>query len=502
MASPADSPSPPAREAPAWPLAVALLLVVAAGALLWNTEQINDVAWQLWVGRQLAHGVALYTDILEVNPPLWFWVAVPIVELGQLLSISAYHVLIVCILALDVAALLLVRRLCRDLQSGTLIVLTFPLITIFAFFDMFGQREHLALITTIPYLVLVARRTEGLESSRTMAVACGALAAFGIALKPHFLLVPVALEIPLLIRTRCVTLRPELLTLGASLSAYLLSTVLFASAFFDANFPMLRIYQRWGNPLTYQLSQPVVSMAFLLTAGRLLYGRSRSSVAQAAFLVGLAFLAAYFFQGKGWRYHEIPAMGCFALAVVAEAERFRPVATSPRTIAIVTLAALLVLNLSSPPIRAIWINDHLDAQRATSDLQPGDVVAALPGAQYWPIPEERHFVWPSRHMVYWLLMYANGASASERFDPETAKLIQNDLHNAAHDLACNPPRRILESRAGPGFPESGLVHLLSDDPEFAQLIHSYRRGPDYGDFATYDRVGQVPSRPATCRPIY
>ena len=182
MASPADSPSPPPREAPAWPLAVALLLVVAAGALLWNAELVNDVAWQLWVARQLAHGVTLYTDIIEVNPPLWFWAAIPVVDLAQLIGVSSYHVLIASVLALDIIALLLVRRLCRDLQSGVLIVLGFPVITLFAFLDVFGQREHLTLIAIVPYLVLVARRSVELATGKTIAIVCGILAAFGIAL--------------------------------------------------------------------------------------------------------------------------------------------------------------------------------------------------------------------------------------------------------------------------------------------------------------------------------
>jgi len=498
MASPAGSLSPP-RKPPAWPLAVALSLVVLAGALLWNTEQINDVAWQLWVARQISHGVALYTDILDVNPPLWYWVAVPIVELAHLLNTSAYHVLVVSVLALAIVALLLVRCLCRDLQSGTLIVLTFPLITLFAFFDMFGQREHLALITTIPYLVLVARRTDALKSSGTLAVVCGALAAFGIALKPHFFLVPIALEILLLLRTRRLTVRPELIALAALLIAYALSMALLAPAYFTANLPMLRIYQSMHNPLTYQLSQPVVGMACLLLMSLLLYGRPRSSVAHAALITGLAFLVVYFLQAKGWRYHEIPAMGCFAFAIVAEAERFRPRAVSLRISAAMTLAALLMLNLAAPPVRAICANDHSDAQRATSDLRPGDVVAALPGAQYWPIPEERHFLWPSRYMVFGLLTYASGGGEP---GSEEAKLLQDTLQNTAHDLACNPPRRILEARSEPGFPETGAVHILSAYPEFAQLIRAYRRGPDYGMFATYDRVDRVASRPAKCRPIY
>ncbi|HEX7851022.1 MAG TPA: hypothetical protein VF485_14930, partial [Sphingomonas sp.] len=82
MDFPVNSLSTTAHRARNWPLAVALLLVVAAGALLWNTELINDVAWQLWVGRQMAHGVVLYADIVETKPPLWFWVAVPVVDLA------------------------------------------------------------------------------------------------------------------------------------------------------------------------------------------------------------------------------------------------------------------------------------------------------------------------------------------------------------------------------------------------------------------------------------
>jgi hypothetical protein len=436
---------------------------------------------------------------------LWFWVAIPIVDLAQLVGASGYHVLIPCVLALDAVGLLLVRRLCRDLQSGVLIVLGFPVITLFAFLDVFGQREHLTLIAIVPYLVLVARRAEGLEVSRTIAIVCGVLAAFGIALKPHFLLVPIALEILYVARVRRLTFRPEMFALGGLLVGYALSALLFARAYFVTVVPMVALaYQGYNPPILDQLNQFVVTMACLLLLSLPLYGWPRSSVAQAALIAGLAFLVAYFLQGKGWRYHGVPAMGCFTLAILAEAERFRWRAASLTQRMALVLAALAILSLVFPLVQVLRQDIRPNALLATRDLKAGDVVGVLStgGARYWPIPDERHFIWPSRHMTYWMLIHAINASRTGPPSPALATLIHDVRRNAVDDFACRPPRRILEDRYNVGFLKTGLVHYFSADPDFANLMHAYRRGPDYGEFATYDLVGQIAYHPATCRTIY
>jgi len=497
----AQGPPPSERVPPDWSLAAALLLMAAAGALLWNAELVGDVAWQLWVGRQLAHGVALYADIVETKPPLWFWMAIPVIDLARSLEVSAYHVLVASVLALDVVALLLVRRLCRGMQSGAWIVPGFPVITLFAFLDLFGQCEQLTLITVAPYLTLLARRAAGLPAGLPVAITCGVLAAFGIAMKPHFLLVPIALEIPLLVRQRRLTFRPEMIALATILVGYALSVLLFARAYFDA-MPMLMIYQGMHNPLSYQLSNPAVAMAVLLLLGLLLHGRLQSSVARAALIAGLAFLAAYFLQGKGWRYHAIPTMGCFAFAVTAEAERFRR-----RAVPLAGRAALMLVGLAMicPVVSlagGMRIPDDADALRATSDLLPGDVVAVLSGGDYWPIPEERRLVWPSRSVTYQDLFYTVGAARAGQSNPAIAMLIGDIQRSIVHDLACNPPRRILGDRYDNRYLKTGLVEFLSTDPDFVQLMRAYRRGPDYGEFTTYDRVGQIDDRPMNCRTIY
>jgi len=505
MASQAHNLPSSAGRASIWALAVALLLVVVAGALLWNAAMVNDVAWQLWIGRQLAHGATLYTDIIETNPPLWFWAAIPVVDLAQLIGARPYHVLILSVLALDVAALLLVRRLCRDMQPGVAIVLGFPVVTLLAFLDVFGQREHLTLISIVPYLILVARRAEGLGSGRVLSIVVGVLAAAGIALKPHFLLVPLALEMLLLVRARRVSLRPEILALGVFLIGYALSVLMFASAYFLTTVPMMTLaYHGYDQPILDLLHRPAVAMACLLLLSLPLYGWPRSSLAQAALVAGLAFLAAYLLQGKGWRYHGLPAMGCFALAILAEAERFRWRAALLTQRAALVLAVGAALCLVLPLVEAVRHDNRTNALLATRDLKAGDVVGVLStsGGRYWPIPEERHFIWPSRYMTYWMLIDAIDASRAGSRNPSLATLIRNVRRNAVDDLACHPPRRILEDRYNIPFLKTGLVRFFSVDPDFARLMRAYRRGADYGEFATYDLVGPIAYRPATCRPIY
>ena len=68
----------------------------------------HDIAWQLWLGRQLGHGVGLYSQLVELNPPLWFWMTVPIVWLSERAGISDLSGLVTFfVLAIALSATLL-----------------------------------------------------------------------------------------------------------------------------------------------------------------------------------------------------------------------------------------------------------------------------------------------------------------------------------------------------------------------------------------------------------
>ena len=60
---------------PLW-LALAVTALVTVCRMAGTVD--SDVAWQLWIAGRIHAGAHLYTDIVEVNPPLWFWMALPV----------------------------------------------------------------------------------------------------------------------------------------------------------------------------------------------------------------------------------------------------------------------------------------------------------------------------------------------------------------------------------------------------------------------------------------
>jgi hypothetical protein len=103
--------------------ATALFSLALAGILiagLWAMLQLTptgDIVWRLYVAEQVAQGKVIYQDVIETNPPLWFWAALPWHYLGQMLGVTPYQVLAVGVTGLAMAALWAFNSLTRDLIS-------------------------------------------------------------------------------------------------------------------------------------------------------------------------------------------------------------------------------------------------------------------------------------------------------------------------------------------------------------------------------------------------
>ena len=91
---------------PLW-LALALAALLTAFRLTGTVD--SDVAWQLWIAGRIHAGAHLYRDIIEVNPPLWFWMASPVERAASILDLPIVSVLVVevgLLVALALATLL------------------------------------------------------------------------------------------------------------------------------------------------------------------------------------------------------------------------------------------------------------------------------------------------------------------------------------------------------------------------------------------------------------
>jgi hypothetical protein len=102
-------------------LGVVLSLIVLPGP---------DLLWRLYIAEGLLNGKVMYRDLLEVNPPLWFWAALPAAWLGQDTPILAYHALIGLNMAVMVSATFLLFHLAKKTLGPSTAAAGF----------MFGQR--------------------------------------------------------------------------------------------------------------------------------------------------------------------------------------------------------------------------------------------------------------------------------------------------------------------------------------------------------------------------
>src|SRR3954454_7357201 len=93
------------------PLAVALAITALITVLRLSGTVDSDVAWQLWIAGRIHAGANLYTDIVETNPPLWFWMAVPVERLAALFHLRIESVLVVAMGALVALSLAATNRL-------------------------------------------------------------------------------------------------------------------------------------------------------------------------------------------------------------------------------------------------------------------------------------------------------------------------------------------------------------------------------------------------------
>ncbi|MEA3078626.1 MAG: hypothetical protein QOF05_34 [Sphingomonadales bacterium] len=488
------------------PLVIALVLTFVATALRLGGGVDSDVASQLWIAQRIHEGARLYRDIVEVNPPLWFWMAVPIERLAALLHLPAASVLIGAFGLLVALSLTATDRLLPHIVPArrTLFLAYAALILAAMPWMHVGQREQIVLIGALPYAALVAARREGRPVQVLLAIAVGAGAALGFALKHYFLIVPAALELWLLssLGRRWRPFRPETLAIAGVGAAYA-AALLVERDFLTRMVPLVRLaYGQFGPRSFSQLLNPYVIVglgifAFLAAHARILRGRA-APLATALFVAGLAFAATYFIQFKGWPYHTIPLLGCGSLALAALlAETVSP----PRLLRILAPAILTLPLVTSASEAMHPMPPNPDALDAVAGLAPGDAVGFLTTDTAIPysVSLQYGFRDPSRYNGIWMMHAVVDNELHGNPDPRIAEFGRQVVANTVVDFRCRPPRRIIAERPRPGQWGFDIIALYGRDPHFMELLSHYRVR-SRTSVETYELVSPwAPPPPSNCR---
>jgi len=474
----------------------ALALVILA--LFWGRMINHDTAWYLVATREWLGGAALYTGLVEVNPPLNFYFTLPAIGLADLFGISdsngeylALALLIFLILqwcsviARDELGFSTARRLL--LLGGLAAALTVPAL------KHFGQREHVMIILTLPWLLGELTATPAPLKRR---ISRAMVAAFGICLKPHFVLFPLMVTALLALRQR--SLRPFISASNLTFLAVGLSYVGFVAllhpSYLSHIVPVAQeVYGAYGAPFnsvlhSIRVELILVALAVVVAAS----GGLRQWQDAALFaVVALAGLSSYVIQGTGFSYHALPFRAFAIIAcyfVILRSTRPNPAAIS----ALIVVAGLIGMNIergfyrnypAQEIARVAQEQGKVDSLMVlSSHVYAGPSAAIASGAR-----------WVSRYPTNWLVPGAMNRLAVTDCTraPDSCARLQaiaaiNRTDNIADIAAARPDLLVFDLSTGyfdtPGF---SWADFMAEDPAWPNILNRYTKIEETNRFVFY-----------------
>lgn len=287
-----------------------------------------DVGWLLIASKRLLAGGSYARDFFELNPPLILYLYAPAVWCTALLHLSPSIGLRLYVFCLATLSIFLSRNRLQAIfsqkeglvvEAGTLLLaglfLVYPL-------SGFGQREHLVILLTMPYFLLLASRLEGSRRCPLpLALLIGAMAATGFCIKPYFLLVFVCCELYgcwVERRVRAV-LRPESLLVVGLAGLYPIAVWIGHPDYLQKVLPLVvaNYYRETRTPLALMLNNknlvtPFIAAGFVFLAWPWLTCRKLMWV----LLIAISgFLLVFWWQHVGYLYQMIPVLVMSVLAI-------------------------------------------------------------------------------------------------------------------------------------------------------------------------------------------
>jgi hypothetical protein len=491
----------------------------------------HDQMWLLYCARQVLRGTELYgPELMESNPPLIVWISLLPAWLGEHAGLAAsfFLKLLVLLVAAGSAwwAQALLQRV-RKLNRAQTLWLLFSFVVLFgtATARDFGQRDHLLALLCLPYVASVAVRLLGGRIPWFEAVALGLAAGIGLCLKPHQGLLFLAMELLLIFRAKNLrsVLRPEVFLIPLCGAAYLAGVVYFTPRYIAVLLPLLRdCYWAIGHRTLPQLAGDAIELHILALAAFVLWLRAgkdtpHRTIATVFLLAGVASTLAYYAQGTGWYYQQLPAIGFFGLALAfLLMDRVATWKLSLSQFAVAGSSALVVLALA---LTTHFMGYPFTAERALpiSDPDPAllsglpagtpiyimttDLDTTIPPVMKW------NLTWASRMPHMWMLpavLRGERHAPQDRVPTRLTSQRVTELDRIQHilvadDLDLWQPRIVLVERCyDPAMHcqvledlHPNLLAWFSTDAHFRDAFSAYVPAGSRGRFDVYERRGHA-----------
>jgi hypothetical protein len=476
----------------------------------------GDAAWLLHVGTQVLHGARPYADILEINPPLAIWLSAGSAALSQAFRLdpaAGYRLVVLAVIGgSTIASAGILRARFGDApvrRAGLLLAQWLVLLALPA--GYFGEREHLALALTLPYLFAVDARVHGLPLPGSKERLAGIAGAIGLAIKPHFLLVWLAIMAYEWSRSprRAIPFHRLNVAIATALLVYAAAAILLAPDYLPLVRRLGPAYQEfssrpWLEILTRDTLPVSVLLALAIAIG--FRGSVQGGASLGLFATATAgFLLAVLLQGKGFGYHYLLPVG--TSVVMLAYLLLLPSGSAPLSRAAGVVLGGLCLALCLWPFLGAtlrraggglspidrWTLEAAAYLRAQARGQPVGVLSARL-ADAFPLTLYAGTEWPLRFPHLWFVPVLEGRARGTGAGPQPAdrELAAWATRVIAEDLVHRRPVLLLVRELRPDAPadlRNDYVRFLSEDPLFAAEFAKYQRVGTIGELTVFRRRG-------------
>ncbi len=451
-------------------------IVVAVAFLIRVIAPItSNTDWLITNCRRFLDGAVLYRDIVETNPPMAIFMHLPAVLIERWTALPAEAVFTAMVFVAGIGSPVFFSRCVETIAPRLRLILPLTLaVLLIAPLSTFDEREHVALILTLPILGVAILRAYGRRVPWLTIVLTGLAAGIAPMIKPHFALgiVGAYAALAILQRRPWPLLSPEALIAAAMTLAYALVTMVYMPAYGHDVLPLLfDLYRPMKKPFLYMLflmptlawAAAIVAMWFA-TTGKLLTPLNIILLAASG-----GYMIGFIDQGRGWDYQIYPALGLLLLVVLSNVpaaltsgEPKQRVPAVAAMIAVLSILSYFILFGSTgngvvAPIRAAVA--HPTMMSITFDLTPGH-----------PIATKTHATWVGTFSSRWITVNSAHLAQGTRDPAKLAMYRQWQAYDRAvtnRDLAKRPDIVLV------GIGPFDWPAWINRDPETKRLMSDY-----------------------------
>ncbi len=471
-------------------IAVVVLYLSLVLAWFWTSPINHDSSWFLHATREWLAGARLYEDILEVNPPLAFYLHAPAVLLADALRISTTRAFYMMVLLLTGVSLCWSTRILRHARfppsRSWLFLFGSGLVLVLVFTNVFGQREHFLTIFLWPYVT--AHLALAKPDSGPGSVMRAVFAAVGVLLKPYFVLIPAFMILGRVVAQRRwqAAFSPSSIVMAVCGLAYIAAARLLYPVYFDRIVPAaMEVYGAYGlgtAQIIMTLKPWLVALTLVVVGAAATAGWPRRL--GYAGLAAAGALSAYLAQWNGFDYHAPPLFAFLCMTLIWLAVG----AASRRVMTLAALGYLLqALIVFNPHPYSYRGQEVFTPYLSGPDRARSIVVISAELPPYFPLVDYFGTRWESRFPVQWMVTGAVIDLASDRCanDPtlcaRSKALIDEAISLNADDISGKRPDLVVFSERSVFFKPMradgffDLEALFFADPRFATAMAGYRK---------------------------